>query len=249
MVESEQSLDGILGGALRILQPRRGYRFSVEAVLLARFISPRVGARLLDLGAGCGVIALAAAKLYRPREVVALELQEHLAALIARNAALNRIEVVRALAADLRARRIPGVSAGSFDYAIANPPFFRAGSGRESPLSGRRMARGGAGAGLDEFVAAAARYLKSGGKAGFVLNAARGAELLCALRKRRLEPKRMRMVYPRAGQGASTFLVEARKDGGVGLDVEPPLMLYQGPGVLSEEARALLERIEPEPAT
>src|SRR5579875_725912 len=247
MAASEESLDAILGGALRILQPRRGYRFSVEAIMLARFIRPRPGVRLIELGAGCGVVALAAARLYQPREVVALELQETLAALIARNAALNQLTVVRAIVGDLRAQRIPGLSADSFDYVIANPPFFRAGSGQESPLDGRRLARGGAGAELEEFVAAAARYLKSTGKAGFVFDARRGAELLCALRMRRLEPKRMRLVHPRAGQSASTILIEACKGGGVGLEVEPPLILYREPGVLSQEARVLLENGEPEP--
>ena len=72
---AEETLDTILGGALRLYQPRRGYRFSVEAVLLARFAAARPAARVLELGAGCGVVALIYAALARPREVVALEIK------------------------------------------------------------------------------------------------------------------------------------------------------------------------------
>src|SRR6202035_3530924 len=81
-----ETLDSILGGALCLYQPRGAYRFSVEAVLLARFAAARPAARALELGAGCGVVSLIFAALARPREVVAMEIQPALAALIARNA-------------------------------------------------------------------------------------------------------------------------------------------------------------------
>src|SRR6202166_3541855 len=144
MTESiaEETLDTILGGALRLYQPRRGYRFSVEAVLLARFAAARPAARVLELGAGCGVVALIYAALARPREAVALEIQPALAALIARNAALNDLAMVRAVCTDVRSRRVLDAAAGGFDLVLANPPFRARSSGRESPLSGRRLARG-----------------------------------------------------------------------------------------------------------
>ena len=238
---AEETLDSILGGALRLYQPRRGYRFSVEAVLLARFAAARPAARVLELGAGCGVVALMFAALARPREVVALEIQRALAALIARNAALNGLGVVRAVCADLRSRRALN-AAGGFDLVLANPPFRARESGRESPLAGRRLARGEAAATLEDFVAAAARYARHGGHAAFVFAAARSAELISALRAHRLEPKRIRFVHPYPAARASTMLVEARKGGGVEVEVEPALVMYDAPGVYSDEARALLER-------
>ena len=239
---AEETLDTILGGALRLYQPRRGYRFSVEAVLLARFAAARPAARVLELGAGCGVVALIYAALARPREVVALEIQPALAALIARNAALNDLAMVRAVCADLRARRVLGAATGGFDLVLANPPFRTRMSGRESPLVGRRLARGESAARLEDFVAAAARYARHGGRAAFIFAAARSAELISALRARRLEPKRIRFVHPYAAASASTVLVEARKGGGVEVEVEPPLVMYDAPGVYSAAARALLER-------
>lgn len=236
----DQTVDSILGGALTLIQPRRGYRFSLEAVLLARFARPRAGARVIELGAGCGVISIMTAALHHPREVVAVELQSQLAQLIERNAARNDLPNVRAIAADLCAPKITGLVPASFDYALANPPFRAIGSGRESPHPGRRIARGGGGAGLGEFASAAARYLKSGGKMGMVFAAARAAELIGELRVRRLEPKRIRLVHPRADLPASTILIEACKDAGVELRVEPALAIYTAPGILSEEARGML---------
>jgi len=244
MTESiaEETFDSILGGALRLYQPRRGYRFSVEAVLLARFAAARPAARVLELGAGCGVVALTFAALAKPREVVALEIQPALAALVARNAALNGLGMVRAVCADLRSRRALHAPAAGFDLVLANPPFRARRSGRESPLAGRRLARGESAARLEDFVAAAARYTRHGGRAVFVFAAGRSAELISALRVRRLEPKRIRFVHPYAAASASTVMVEARKGGGVEVKVEAPLVMYDAPGVYSSDARGLLER-------
>ncbi len=235
-----ETTDSILNGAITLIQPRRGYRFSVDAVLLGRFIRPRPGARIVELGAGCGVISIMAARLYAPREVVALEVQAELAQLAQRNAVLNGVTVVRAVAADIRAAKIAALGDGSFDLAIANPPYRSAGSGRRSPDRGRDLARAESKATLRDFVAAAARYLKHGGKAAFVFTAARAAELITELRAARLEPKRIRMLHPRLELPATTILIEARKGGGVELEVEPPLILYAAQGVYSEEARSLL---------
>src|SRR5690348_14459681 len=104
MRQSEnETCDAILGGRLRVIQPRNGYRFSVDSILLARFALPRTGAQVLELGAGSGVVAMMVAALARPREVVTIELQPELVAMCRRSAALNRLDLVRALAMDLRA--------------------------------------------------------------------------------------------------------------------------------------------------
>jgi tRNA1Val (adenine37-N6)-methyltransferase len=234
-----ETVDTILGGGLTIVQPFCGYRFSVDAILLARFARPRRRDRVLELGAGCGVVSVIVGALARPREIVAIELQPDLAAMAARNAVANRVPMT-AICADLRARRIDGVAAGSFDYVIANPPYRAADSGRESPNRSRQIARGGKGASLADFAAAASRYLNHGGRAAMVFTAPRSADLINELRARSLEPKRIRFVHPRPRTPASTILIEARKEGGVEAEIEPPLFLYDEPGVYSDEACELL---------
>ena len=225
---------------MKLVQPRRGYRFSVDAILLGRFARSRAGERVLELGAGCGVVSIMIAALYKPAAVAAVELQPALAALIERNAALNGLDTISAIGADLRAHKIVRLPPGSFDLVIANPPYRRLNSGRQSPNLGRRLARDESGASLAEFVAAAARYACHGGRFAVIFAAARSAELIAELRARHLEPKRIRMVHPRSDLRASTILVEARKGAGVGVEIEPPLILYAAKGVYSDEARAML---------
>lgn len=237
---TRETVDSILGGRLKLIQPRHGYRFSVEAILLGRFARCRPGERVLELGAGCGVVSIMVAELYKPEAVIAVELQPEQAGLIERNAVLNRVDVVSAISADLRARKIPHLTPAGFDLVLANPPYRSVDSGRQSPNAGRRLARDETGASLKDFIAAAARYARHGGRFAVVFAAARSAELIDELRAHRLEPKRIRMVHPRLEMPATTILVEARKGGGVEVEIEPPLILYAAKSVYSDEARALL---------
>jgi tRNA1(Val) A37 N6-methylase TrmN6 len=241
MKPATETVDSILGGTVTLVQPRDGYRFSIDSLLLGRFVRVRACARVLDLGAGCGVISVMLTALWRPREVVAIEIQPELAALAERNAALNHLDSMKVIHADLRTRHIGGLDPASFDLVVANPPYRALRSGRESPNPGRRIARGEGDATLTQFVEAARRYAANRGKVAFVFDAARSAELLGCLAANSLEPKRIRFVHPRTDAPATTILVEARKGGGIEALIEPPLVLYEQPGVYSDEARALMQ--------
>jgi tRNA1Val (adenine37-N6)-methyltransferase len=239
-----ETVDSILGGALTVVQPRAGYRFSIDSILLGRFARARSRDRVLDLGAGCGVVGLMIAALSRPCEVVALEIQPELARLAERNATLNGpviARIMRSIQGDLRARRTVGLMPASFDLIVANPPYRAWGRGRESPHQGRRVARGGSGATLPEFVAAAQRYAAHRGRVAIVFEAARSAELIACLVAHALEPKRIRFVHPTRAAPAASVLIEARKGGGIEATIEPPLILYERPGVYNDEARELMQ--------
>jgi len=238
---SDVTQDQILGGAITVVQPQNGYRFSIDSVLLARFAMVRPRDRVLELGAGTGVIAMIIAATARPREIVAIELQPRMAELMMFNTRANRFTNLTCVCADLRDQKIPGVRTAAFDVVVANPPFHERDAGRESPNRSRRHARGGAGASMAEFVAAARCYVRNGGRVAMVFGASRSAELVSTLRANRLEPKRMRFIHPRVGLPASSVLVEARADGGIEVTVEPPLIIEERPGVYSKEARTILE--------
>jgi tRNA1Val (adenine37-N6)-methyltransferase len=235
-----ETRDTILDGSITLIQPKHGYRFSVEAILLGRFARASTRDRVLELGAGCGVVSIMIAALYRPREVVAIEIQPPLADMILRSAAINDLKSVHAVCADLRQKKIAGVKPASFDLIVANPPYREASSGRESPNHGRRVARAEGNTVLTDFLVAARRYARTRGRVAFVFTARRSAELISAMRSKQLEPKRIRFVHPQIAMPASVMLIEASLGGGIEVAIEPPLILYDRPGIYTSEATALL---------
>jgi tRNA1Val (adenine37-N6)-methyltransferase len=235
-----ETADAILGGVLTIVQPATGYRFSIDAILLAYFARPRNDQRVLELGAGSGVISSIIAKAYQPRSVVALELQPALVDLVRRNAQLNHLDRLSAVCGDLRARELNGVGAASFEYIVANPPYRALGRGRRSPHDGRDIARAELGATLQDFAAAASRFVTDHGAFSMIFPAQRMAELMSELRARQLEPKRLRFIHSYADRPASTFLIEARKNAGIQTVIEAPLSVWEKPGIYSAEAQRIL---------
>jgi tRNA1Val (adenine37-N6)-methyltransferase len=242
-LDQGQTVDSILGGALTVVQPASGFRFAIDSILLARFVRPRQRDRILELGAGCGVVSIVLAVLHHPSEIAAVELQPRLAGLIAHNAVLNGAAAVTAICADIR-RPIPGLMLATFDCVVLNPPYRAASRGRESPNPDRRTARGGEGASLTDFIEAAARYANHGGRIAIVFTASRTAELIALMKQRLLEPKRIRFVHSKPQESATMVLLEARKAGGLETTIEPPLFIFGPSGDYTDEARAILTRAE-----
>ncbi len=239
----DETLDAIGEGEVRLLQRRDGYRFNLDAVLLAEFaMGARAGerpTRVVDLGCGCGVIALLL-KSRRPAwEVSALELQPSLASLARRNARLNALEV-RVVEGDLRA---PAVELGrDFELVVANPPYFAATAGHPSVDAEKAAARHDLSASPVDLAQAAKRLVKSSGALCVVYPAGRLPRLLEALSAARLVPARWRSVHPRAHAPAGVVLVEARPDARRPLVIEPPLVVHEADGAFGPEVQRMLSR-------
>lgn len=198
---------------------------------------------MLDLGAGCGVVAITLAMIAGVKQATALEIQPAMAAIAERNTVLNGLSNLRVICADLRSPRISGLAPASFDLVVANPPFHAIRTGRDSPDASRRIARGEGAASIADFARAARRYVRNGGRVAMVFAASRSTELIATMGSNNLEPKRLRFVHPRAELAASAVLLEARAGGGAEVIVEPPLVLHDRAGRYTDEARAILEAL------
>jgi tRNA1Val (adenine37-N6)-methyltransferase len=209
-----------------LLQPAAGYRFSLDALLLAAFARPkgRVG---LDLGAGCGVVGLGILQRVPHVRMLAVEQDAELCACAAANAvrlgAAPRLHVLRA-----DVRRLP-VPAESVDFVVCNPPYRRPDTGRMNPHPMRRAARFEAGGTLADFLRAAAWSVRNRGGCWFVFLAERLDELLAGCLRERLRPKELVPVASRPGTPARLVLLFAVKNGGAGLTVHAPLALHSAP--------------------
>lgn len=222
--------DTLFAGRLSCRQHRDGYRFSVDAILLAHFFIPRPAETVLDLGCGCGVILLLLAYRWPSLKLTGLELQPQLAALARRNVADNhlagRITIVEG---DLRSCGNL-FKPGQFQRVVCNPPFYRHEGARLNLDPERRLARHEVAADLGEVVAAAGRLLHKGGRVDLVYPAERLAPLLAALRGAGLEPKRLQVVHSYPGGPGKLVLVEGLKGGGEELEILPPFFIYREAG-------------------
>lgn len=227
----------LLPNGLRLLQDDAFFKLGQDSVLLSAFAKPRRFARVLDLGAGTGALTLLCWR--DDLQMTGLELQAGAAALFARSAAENALSNVTILTGDLRQIRTL-VPHGSMDYVLCNPPYFRRGAGKVSPLDAHAMARTDGEASIDEIAVAAAFALKSGGKCAMVFRPERLLTLLHALQRVRLTPKRLRFVHQTAEKPPSAVLVECRKGGAPdGLTVEPPLLVQNADGSATDEYNAI----------
>jgi len=214
---------------LVIRQPGRGYRFSIDSVLLAGFAAPFCRGRVLDLGTGCGVLLLLLSRL-SPGMVsgTGVEIQEDLHAFARDNFRGNGCTArLVAVKGDFR-EDPPGVAPGAFDVAVSNPPYCRAGRGRRNPDPGREKARHEVTCTLPELFAAASRSLTSSGRFAFILPYPRLPEIEPCAVKAGFRVEFLRTVHPLAGDPPSRLLCSAVR-GGVGMPCElPPLCLHGG---------------------
>jgi tRNA1Val (adenine37-N6)-methyltransferase len=225
---------------LTLTQPARGYRYSIDPFLLAGFSRPRPRERIVDLGAGVGVIGLLLARRCPTVTVVGIELQPELARHAAANAAANgladRFQVVRA---DVReARRF--LPPEHFHRAVANPPFRAPGTGAAPPDAGRARARQETTLGVAELVQAAAALLRFGGTLDVVHLAERLPDLIVRLAAGGIEPKVLRLVAPFPGAAPRLCLLSGVKGGRPGLRVLPQLSVHDQPRRYSAEVLELL---------
>lgn len=239
-----ETLDHLSIGDLQLFQAKEGYRFSLDPVLLARFIGHKAESRIFDLGTGNGILPLLLAKITDAQELVGIELQESLAERAQRNVEQNFLQDrVRIHVADIRALKhiYPAACA---DMVVTNPPYRSVASGRTAPNEERAVARHELFGGLREFVSAAGWLLKNGGTFALVHLAERLPALMASMAAVNIEPKRLRMVHSRQGAAARLILLEGRKGGRPGLDVEPPLMIYKNSGSKREYTDEVMKMYE-----
>jgi tRNA1Val (adenine37-N6)-methyltransferase len=221
---------------LTLAQPRDGYRFSIDPLLLIDFVKPPYG-RIVDFCAGVGVVGLGLCTRDEAARATLVEIQPWLARLAQRNAADNGMgERVDVCSEDLRGALR---DAASFSVAVANPPYRTLDEGPASPDEQIAIAQHEIKVTLPEIADAMRKRLVPGGRAALVYPAARVAHLLATLEGSGLRPVRARFVHPRANEPANRVLVEANKGARSPLVVEPPLVIYDG-ATYTDEARRIL---------
>ena len=238
-IHADETWDDLQNG-YGILQAKKGFRFGIDAVLLADFAGISSEESVLDLGCGSGILPLLLCARGKGKHITGLEIQAESAELARRSAAANRLEDrITIVEGDLR-EADSVFEPASFDTVISNPPYMLPSQGKVSPNGQIAAARHEICCTFADVAAAARFVLKEQGRLFLVHRAVREQEILHTLTDHDLQPVRLRRVQPFAQKEANLILAEAvrspaESQKSCGLRTEPPLIVYEEPGLYTQE--------------
>lgn len=230
-----ERLDELHRNGWQIIQNSHKFCFGMDAVLLSGFARVKTGERALDLGTGTGIIPILLRGKTEGRDFTGLEIQEESADMARRSVAYNHLEEsVSIVTGDIKeAAALFG--AASFDVVTCNPPYMTGNHGLVNPEQPKAIARHEILCTLEDVVGQTARVLRPGGRFYLVHRPFRLAEILTLLVRYKLEPKRMRLVYPFVDKEPNMVLIEALSGAKSRITVEKPLIVYKEQGVYTDE--------------
>ena len=229
-----ERLDDLQNGYKIIQDPGR-FCFGIDAVLLSWFAKVRQGEKALDLGCGNGIIPILLKAHTQGAHYTGLEIQEESARMARRSVAYNHLEdTISIVTGDIKeAATIFG--AASFDVVTSNPPYMIHSHGLQNANTAKTIARHEMLCTLEDVVGQAAKMLKSKGSTYMVHRPFRLAEIMSKMVEYKIEPKRMRLVYPYIDKEPNMVLIEGLRGGKSRVTVEKPLIVYKEQGVYTDE--------------
>ena len=233
--------DDLMIGGLEIFQEEDEFRFGTDAVLLSDYVRAGSTDNIIDLGTGSGILPLLLSAKTDAAAITGIEIRPEAARLAETNAAHNHLDSrISIVCGDIKnAPEIFGH--GSFQIVVTNPPYTKNNAGLKA--SGNKcLARSEVAITLTELLKSASALLPAKGRFYMIHKANRLAEIIGEMQRAKIEPKKIRLVYPRVGKEAKLVLIMGIRDGGSQTTVEPPLILYNEDGSESDELKMIYSK-------
>lgn len=232
---SGERFDELHRNGYKIIQREGKFCFGMDAVLLSGFAKVKEEETVLDLGTGTGIIPILLRGKTKGKHFIGIEIQDESADMARRSVAYNQLDKdIDIIVGDIKEASLL-FSKGSFDVVTTNPPYMIYQHGLMNPNISKAIARHELLCTLNDVIREASLVLKTNGRFYMVHRPFRLPEILCVLGKYKLEPKRMRFVYPYIDKEPNMVLIECLKGGKARLLIEPPLIVYKETGVYTEE--------------
>lgn len=230
-----ERIDDLQRNHYKIIQNPGRFCFGMDAVLLSGFARARQGDRVIDLGTGTGIIPILMEAKTKAEKFTGLEIQPDSADMARRSVRMNGLEKkIEIITGDIKeAESLFG--AASFDVVTSNPPYMTEHHGLTNPEAPKAIARHEILCTLEDVISQSSRLLKPGGNLFMVHRPFRLVDIFVLLREYKLEPKRLKLVYPFADKEPNMVLIEANRGGRARMTVEKPLIVYKEQGVYTEE--------------
>ncbi|MBX4261671.1 tRNA1(Val) (adenine(37)-N6)-methyltransferase [Clostridium estertheticum] len=236
-LRTDETLDDLQLKGIHVIQKKHAFRFGVDAVLLANFVKVRKNAKVVDLCTGTGIIPFILAGKTTASNIIGVEIQEEFVDMANRSIEYNNLEdKIKFINGDLKdIELIKGID--KVDIVTVNPPYKLQNSGLISLNDKDAIARHEICCTLEDVIIACRILLKDNGRMYMVHRPDRLADILCTMRKHRIEPKRIRMVHPSVNKAPNIVLIEGQRDGGAFLKWDPPLYVHVEDGGYTEEIK------------
>lgn len=230
-----ERLDDLERNGYRIIQHKDKFCFGMDAVLLSGYTRVEEGERVLDLGTGTGIIPILLEAKTKGQHFTGLEIQPESADMARRSVLYNHLQdKIEIITGDIKeASQL--FQKASFDVVTSNPPYMNDNHGLKNPDLPKAIARHEVLCTLEDVVREAALLLKPGGRFYMVHRPHRLVEIINELTKHKLEPKRIKLVHPYIDKDANMVLLEAVRGGKSMVKMEAPLVVYQSPGMYTDE--------------
>lgn len=234
-LQKNERIDDLERNGYQIIQNPDKFCFGMDAVLLSGFAKVKPQAQVLDMGTGTGIIPILLEAKTQAAHLTGLEIQEESADMARRSVLLNHLEnKIDIVTGDIK-EADSLFKAASFDVITCNPPYMIGQHGITNPDAPKAIARHEILCTLDDVVRNAATLLKPGGNFCMVHRPFRLAEIISIMTKYKLEPKRMRLVYPFIDKEPNMVLIEGCRGGKPRMTVEKPLIVYKEQGKYTDE--------------
>ena len=235
LIKEDETLEDLQLKGLSIIQKKDGFRFGVDAVLLANFAKVKKGDYVIDLCSGTGIIPFILAGKTQGEKIIGVEIQEQMVEMAKRsveiNSLENRVDFIQGDLKDISLLK----NLAKADVITVNPPYKLFNSGIVNPEDNMAIARHEILCTLEDVIIAGRTLLKDNKRIFMVHRPDRLADIITLMRKHKIEPKRIQMVHPNTKKPPNIVLVEGQRDGGAFLKWEEPLFVYNDNGGYTEQ--------------
>lgn len=227
-LKNNERIDDLQFKDLKIIQNSQGFCFGIDAILLSDFAKDMKKSELVvDLCTGTGVIPILLAGKTEAKKIIGVEIQEECANMAKRSVALNNLENrVEIINVDLKLLKNV-IPSATVDVVTVNPPYMKKGTGVINEKNAIIISKHEVSCTLEDVIKEAARLLKFNGEFYMIHKSERIADVFCTMRKYKIEPKRVRFVYPQVDKPSNLVLVEGTRSGKEFLKHEKPLIVYK----------------------